>query len=1119
MTQYVTDDNVVRYLQAREQDNEKIEFEQGLSEANEKDEQQKAQMVTEQALQRAGVGQQQPTEPQQPEAAQAPKQPAPQQQPGVIPDWQIPDAMGNTATEPPQIEPVMEADGLPSAGTPEKAVNEAVDTEVSTFEHVADTVKYMNENLAGNLTKGTLQGMNNAMNAIVPGFGKTSDDAWRSAGFGDEVDAINKWASGESGPSMASDKAMQNVGQFMGNFNIWMKMAGKLPEVSKWTQAFVASQTTAFMNLDPHVERMSAVAQELGVQNDFVAWLADNKDESEFEGRIKNTIENTFMDSGIWAAFKLAKGAWWAGKAANAEIDKNGLENFIRGPEHMREKGGIMVGSGEPNLLDDWRVNVGLKKAPSHKIYRGVNDEEGGGMASYGQGLYTTTSRKEASQYGNVIEMSESDLPANPLRFDSVNDYQIWETGVMKKLGIDKRELYKKYPDVSNLVREIDPALDGIQIGKGKDSIFVKYPEAAVEEPIKKQPLLKGKDFRRRKDGSYVGLPQGINTPQKVTKMGNELEALAQEGEKGRMWYEDSSKAILKAVGGDKAEAERLAQIIAVTSQSTGVKMNMGQALKAYAQHKAGMPIHTGRFPKEMSKKINAILDGEGWDGRKTNSFYRNLMEEIDPQLNAKLPTTQDMWMARAFGYNQDNPSPAQYQAMEEINTKIADRLGWTPHQTQAAIWVAVKSRMDTVKPSVMKHAKQRKWVVNGKVVPKHQDKFDKYLRQQTMDLDLSEEDLMKGAYNYANAIDDNLGHIALEAIPGRSTGVLPGIHDAPPEQIAEFTDKMYSIFTDADGVDQLAKDIGLVAPDNFTGFGGWAGDVNPSIQLRAAMSGTTDAGINEADRKLLDVYAAVVGSVFRQEGVGYRRAFPTKSAKDSNGVFVGMAEERPLTRDETRSLYDELRVEFGDDWTSPIPSHNGVEIINFGEMDNNTFRKKVTSAVERAKLGDVSVDKFKSDGDLLENNWEVSPNGEDYQARVSEEGSSDLFKRNKDVYEAKATAVREEFSQKYGWGKAAGIAGIAAGIAGAGSQEAEAGSFSQDVVDIIRKRQAAIDDVTGEGAPKPEQMPNDPRTDVDVLSNLPDQIFMEWDQVTPIKEWLWKNYPEMLQSPTDGGA
>src|SRR5215831_6362179 len=122
----------------------------------------------------------------------------------------------------------------------------------------------------------------------------------------------------------------------------------------------------------------------------------------------------------------------------------------------------------------------------------------------------------------------------------------------------------------------------------------------------------------------------------------------------------------------------------------------MQLALNAYNEY-----LHTGEissfgtsFQKEWANKIMA---GEDWGGRKTNRFYGNLLETVDPEKYAKTfpggEVTNDIWMARLFGLKSDVPTPKEYDAMTKMVQRIADQLGWEPKQVQAAMWIAKKAR------------------------------------------------------------------------------------------------------------------------------------------------------------------------------------------------------------------------------------------------------------------------------------------------------------------------------------------------------------------------------------------------------------------------------------------
>ena len=559
-----------------------------------------------------------------------------------------------------------------------------------------------------------------------------------------------------------------------------------------------------------------------------------------------------------------------------------------------------------------------------------------------------------------------------------------------------------------------------------KDAIIRGVDEASgtnkgLLNDIAPQTLIKSTEFKRRDNGTYVGFSPAFDTPQKLNKLITQLDKLTVEGKDARMWYEDSSNQILNLVNGDVVEAEKIAQIIAITSQGASVETNTGFAFKAYAQYKAGLPIEAGRFPAAQSKKIEAILNGGSWEGRKTNSFYRNLMVEIDPTKLAGTETTQDMWMARAFGLDSEVPGGAQYEIMERIVQSIATKHDYKPHQAQSAIWVAVKARNDAMKSTINATVKEKGWGNNANdIFPQFQKKFDNYFRETVYGADFNVDEFLKASYSFADGIEDNLGYINLEAVPGTTTNLLPGIKNADPVDIAAYTKDMYSIFLDKDGVDLLAKEVGIVSPGNFLGFGGWKGDTNPNVQVQGILSGTQAGGINKADIELVETYASIVGTIFKQDGVSYRRAFADKAVGKQNAVDIDIG--RTLTKDESVRLYAELNKQFGNDLISPTSSANGAEIINYTlfedvPISNADFKKLVKQAIIDADLGDVDIGYFRSEGNLLMNDWKENPNGEQYKNRKNITSKSQaVYERMVNQYSKAAETINTRYKKDYGW-------------------------------------------------------------------------------------------------------
>ena len=205
-----------------------------------------------------------------------------------------------------------------------------------------------------------------------------------------------------------------------------------------------------------------------------------------------------------------------------------------------------------------------------------------------------------------------------------------------------------------------------------------------------------------------------------------DLKGLAVEGNVGKEWYERSSDRILEFVGGNKDQADKFAQLIAIYSPQTSVDVNTQNEMKSYNRAVVGEQIWNGtiinpeitfktiaaanRYMKELGGLKAGVtkvpLDDSGkrfliakhdqigsydnistldrdlkahlvmnenipFEGRKINNFYNNLMVQIDP--SRLQGSTQDLWMARAFGFLEDAVgSGAKYDFMERMTADLA---------------------------------------------------------------------------------------------------------------------------------------------------------------------------------------------------------------------------------------------------------------------------------------------------------------------------------------------------------------------------------------------------------------------------------------------------------------
>jgi hypothetical protein len=534
------------------------------------------------------------------------------------------------------------------------------------------------------------------------------------------------------------------------------------------------------------------------------------------------------------------------------------------------------------------------------------------------------------------------------------------------------------------------------------------------------------------KNNQIVGAPPGMNTVKKLRNLETKLTSLAREGEIGRFWYEDSSKTILEAVGGDVDEADKLIQAIAITSPQTPVNSNFGFALQAYNQFKAGEPIRTGMFPTAMSKRLEKVFSGEDWGGRKTNDFYNNLMIHIDPDRVG--PVTGDIWMLRAFGFTNPNemPSEKQYEFITKVTQQIAKDLGWEPHQVQASIWVNYKARSEnkqvralaekiSTKKGYMKYENGQRVILNPQ---KH---METWLRQADK-YKPTEAEFAKAGFNYADALKGNLGQISWESIPGRTSNHFPEMFNAPYEQQTEYHVAISKAFLDDDGNDILAKELGLLSPGDFEAPGYFEGKVSPGTQTEVVVpkmyKGPKYGEIEPAAVELINAYSIARGILMKQDGVGWHRPFFNPAKKDANGIELRIGRE--FTEEEIDNFAVILKELSGHGEYNPISSPEGIRILNFDylEFDNKSFISLVENAIDKVDIKNIEkadVKYFNSQNGYVGNDWSVSKNGEDYIKELGGEGRSDVYRKVYDLIQKIQTRIDEvddDFSTRYGWTK-----------------------------------------------------------------------------------------------------
>lgn len=502
---------------------------------------------------------------------------------------------------------------------------------------------------------------------------------------------------------------------------------------------------------------------------------------------------------------------------------------------------------------------------------------------------------------------------------------------------------------------------------------------------------------RGTKLGELVDRYQHLSPEEAHAKLYGDLANLAREGEPGRLWYEKSSKRILDYTQGDKDAADKLAQLIAIYSPQTTVDVNTANAMKAYNRALTGEQLWNGEILnrdvsfktiKEANDYVRSLggsdagvtkvpLDDSGkrfliakhggdydniatadrdlkahlvmnenipFEGRKTNNFYNNLMVHVDP--TRLQGSTQDLWMARAFGFLDDAVgNTGKYDYMERVTADLAKELGWEPHQVQAAIWTAMKTRQEGVSDAVKREAIEKglaTMVPNPKgkegsmmfqVKDGAENQYAQLMREHAMGAEVTPETIRSSARDFSDFLDHNLAHISWETAPSNKIAHLQGFDDLPPQAKAEYHMEMSKALQDEDGRDLISKYLGVLSPGKVEAPGYWEGRSNPATMTQLGTTRVKAAGktptMDTSSRDLADLDAAIRGLVLKQDGVGYHRPYYDPQVSKANGMEYTF--DKPLSADDVVSLGKDLDNRFGGSVGLMPVGPNKVRIVDFG--------------------------------------------------------------------------------------------------------------------------------------------------------------------------------------------
>ena len=422
-----------------------------------------------------------------------------------------------------------------------------------------------------------------------------------------------------------------------------------------------------------------------------------------------------------------------------------------------------------------------------------------------------------------------------------------------------------------------------------------------------------------KKIGNRIVGMKSEETLEDVKKAVKKLQSYTAQGLKGRDWYERSAKAVLDAFNNDAVLAEKFFQVIAITSANTEVAANFTKTANAWTQFAEGRPIKVGT--ENENKKVNALLNfGEEWEGRKTNTFYGNLMEAMEGKDSGR--STIDLHMTRMI-FGKDVPTDAQYELAENMVRLLASKLDVAPRQIQAASWVTQKAK------TMFIDYRKKGWKNKLSDEELSQFAFERAVADYShqMQKRVSELPITEALREPSKEIKTRVQNITGEVIPSVQSEM------AQAEELNfKYKEKLTKEIADADTIQAIAKYIGVASKIRVTvGSGAYEGKVNPNLIVQIVNDNS-----EVAEKDALDLSNAM-SYVFKQDATPFFRADPKLIDTDQLG-FILKFDTVKLTPTQQKKMLAIFKDKFGEYAGFTRLRGNELVMINYRGKDGTPF-------------------------------------------------------------------------------------------------------------------------------------------------------------------------------------
>jgi spore germination cell wall hydrolase CwlJ-like protein len=479
--------------------------------------------------------------------------------------------------------------------------------------------------------------------------------------------------------------------------------------------------------------------------------------------------------------------------------------------------------------------------------------------------------------------------------------------------------------------------------------------------------------------GQYVGAPRGMKTPEQIQAMRDAFDKDVAAGAEGGDWY-DRARVFNREISGDDLYRQRLAaNEQALWSAQANPDTNLGFALNARTDYEGGMfkdQYRTGqqarsyeeaRRAMDLAKSVEAEKGMMGHNkgpsltdmavpvsglsrlGKKTGIYGQHL----DPTVPPATTGTNDIWHARAFGFNQpDKPMFSRalteqehrfldYETMLAVDranaAKLAGRSDWTGAEIQAAPWVAGKGRALA-------------------------ERGNKPL----------EEGIAEAAKTYPDVAPKYTVSTPVEQIPGASTGLMPNLVNASDAEKAAFS--KLAGWKDQAGRDKLWSELGMNTRQTNDALGMYRNSAgNPEfnpVEVGRPMTGynLNKAGnpvVNETGAAGFSMGQAARGLVDFQEGTPWNKFITHGAGPDKTSILINMG------RNPTRSELEALDAIANKNGMMMTNTEGGVGFINFkGNQTTTTMGKELRAGLEKeikAVVPNAEVNRARHQGEYFD--------------------------------------------------------------------------------------------------------------------------------------------------------